>query len=84
MPDDLGPLEELAVADHPVEGVLVDEEVVDPVDLARPRCARGDRDGERETLGIAGDELADDAALADPGGPGDDEERPGADGRLTS
>ena len=83
-PDDLGPLEQLARADHPVEGVVVDEEVVHPVDLPGPWRAGGHGDGEGQTFRIAGHELPNDGALADARGSREDEELPGADGGVTS
>ena len=82
--DDLGPFEQLARPDHPVESVVVEEEVVDPVDLSRSGGAGRHRDRQRESLGVAGDQLPDDAALPHPRGAGENEELPGADGRLTS
>jgi hypothetical protein len=69
----LGPLDELAGGDPPVELLLGEEPVVLALSLARPRVARGRRDAQRQL----GDPLAqqpDQRALADAGGPGDDED----------
>src|SRR5262245_57815841 len=60
-------LEERAVLDHRAEARLVDEEVVDPVPLARARRARGVRDREAH-LRVGVEHAAHDRALAHAGG----------------
>jgi hypothetical protein len=69
----LGPLDELARRDAPLELLVGEEPVVLALGLAGPRVARGGRDAERE-LGDALAQQPDQRALADAGGPGDDED----------
>jgi hypothetical protein len=69
----LGPLDELAGADAAVELVLGEEPVVLALGLAGARVARGRRDAERQ-LGNALAQQADQRALADARGPGDDDD----------
>ena len=72
----LGVLEEVALDDAAVELGVVEEVVVRAVLLPRARRARGRGDGELE-LGHALEQRADERALADPGGAGDDEDLSG-------
>ncbi len=75
-PEDLGPLQHLAVGDHPIEPVIVDEEVVD---ARRPRRRRGARvvaltDSTRSLWRCATERARTTRSLADPGWAGDDEQ----------
>ena len=67
---ELGPLEQLAAGDQPVELVVVDEVVVDAVHLARAR-RRVVTDTDIQTSGRVLPQFRDDRALADPGGAGE-------------
>src|SRR5690625_3294520 len=68
---DHGPLQELAVGDHPVELGVGDEVVVHAVDLVGTGTAGGGGDREPH-LGVTAADVGGDGALADGGGPGED------------
>ena len=76
-----------SVVDHPLEPVVVDEDVVDPLDLGGARGPRGGADRTGPVVrDRAANSSADDAPLADAGGTGDDDRacrvRPAATSRT--